>query len=336
MTTDIQYKTQHKAHIYSSMAADLGEKLSVITDHELTPFVQTEINHIIPRLYDLISRRLRVAIANNMASFENTPRQLEQHLLHDDDYNVAVPLILHSPRLKLQDIEALLAKAGDETATALATRPDLTDKHMLKIAYMGVRQASNNLAINPHIILSEQALNLLVKQDLSSDAADALLLRKELPIELIWPLTQHAAYNIIRYLSHVTNVNQDMLKDLVTRSLTQFRHQSVALRAALMPHPRNLIRDYRLQRSVSLIYRLTQETGLAPELVSSFLKRQKAVQIAILYKAINWTVQDLNDTVAPFDARKQEDALFFFNVLTKQKAQGVLYQWINMTSSHPT
>jgi uncharacterized protein (DUF2336 family) len=121
---------------------------------------------------------VRRVIAEVFARSPTAPRHIVFSLAHDVT-EVALPVLLFSPRLTDPDLSALLGIRGEKEQSAIAARARISGGLAREIAGRCSATACTILARNPDTRLREGVLDMLIQRHGESDAVRAALLDRE-------------------------------------------------------------------------------------------------------------------------------------------------------------
>ena len=174
---------------------------------------------ILGRLLEKAPLDDRIAVANQVAPLERTPRRVAL-LLANDEFVVASPVLEQSPALTDADLLKVICTRGDQHRVAIARRPTLTELITDVLIERGNMEVLITLTENQGACISEDGfLGLAGKVTENTALGEALSLRSELPA--------HIAKRIVAVLSSKARGRLDWLLHRDKEQATQIVRHAV-------------------------------------------------------------------------------------------------------------
>jgi len=148
---------------------------------------------VLCRLVVEIESKARAEMAQVMAPVANAPAELMRKLAHDDDIEVAGPVIAKSTRLQENELVELAQTKSQAHLAALAGRKDIGEAVTDVLVRRGNPEVVRNVADNTSAKLSEGSFSTLVKRaEDDSDLAEKVGARSDIPAHLFRDLLVRA------------------------------------------------------------------------------------------------------------------------------------------------
>lgn len=148
---------------------------------------------VLCRLVIEIEAKARAEMAKSLAPIPNAPTELMRKLAHDDDIEVARPVLTQSPRLKETDLVELASTKGQAHLVAIAARGGIGEAVTDVLVRRGDSEVVRNVADNRTARLSEGGFSALVRRaEGDDDLAEKVGQRPDIPPHLFRDLLVRA------------------------------------------------------------------------------------------------------------------------------------------------
>lgn len=227
--------------------------------------LQDQVVQSLHRLVADEAVRVRVAIAEVLKDLPQAPHDLVLKLARDIAVTVAEPVIRLSPLLTDDDLLGLLATAPAAiTATAVARRPDLSERVTQAIAAGCDAPAIEALLLNRSSAISEAALDALIARSAGHVGWQAPLVRRpRLPATAARALAEIICAQLLAELAKRTDHPPGLALELTTRLKARLSH---AVQAEATARPG-------LQDAMRIAHTLENEGILTEDTVVSAAQR---------------------------------------------------------------
>ncbi len=137
---------------------------------------------VIGRLADEIETKARVELSNRLAPIANAPVNVVRDLAHDDEIDVAAPVISQSTRLSDQDIVEIAQNKSQDHLLAITARPQIGETITDVLVARGNQRVVRAVARNDKAKFSEFGFTTLVQRSEGDDVlAERVGLRRDIP-----------------------------------------------------------------------------------------------------------------------------------------------------------
>jgi uncharacterized protein (DUF2336 family) len=203
-------------------------------------------DQVVQSLHHLVADeavRVRIAIAEVVKDMPQAPHDLVLKLARDIAVPVAEPVIRLSPLLTDDDLLGLLATLPAAiTATAVARRPDLSERVTSAIAACDDVPAIEALLLNRSSAISEAALDDLIARSAGHIGWQAPLVRRpRLPATAARALAEIICIELLAELAKRENLPAGLAMELSTRLKVRLSH-TVQTEASAKPGPQDALR----------------------------------------------------------------------------------------------
>src|SRR6188474_1217164 len=148
---------------------------------------------VLCRLIVEIETKARAEMAHTMAPLANAPAELIRQLAHDDDIEVAGPVLTKSTRLQETELVELARTKGQAHLAVLAGRKDIGEAITDVLVRRGDTEVMRNVADNQSARLSEGGFSALVKRaEGDGELAEKVGQRPDIPPHLFRDLLVRA------------------------------------------------------------------------------------------------------------------------------------------------
>ena len=154
------------------------------SEGELSPEVRALIDQILTGLIKHVESEIRAKVANRLSSLKTAPLELTR-LLANDNIEIALPILHHSPVLTDRDLIAIVETKTPEHREAIAKRPELPGNVCAALAKSKEPKAVEALLANMGAVIPREVFADLVALSKAIETVrKPLLSRKELPKDL--------------------------------------------------------------------------------------------------------------------------------------------------------
>ena len=144
----------------------------------------SRVEHALIRVLDDPSDIVRHAVSTALAGEETAPRSLV-HLLANDRFFVAAPILKHSPVLTCAQLVDLVALGGEDVQAAIAARPWVSVSVAAAIGEIGGLEACLALLSNANADILEDTLRRIASRfGKNARMRETLLAWSDLPIDI--------------------------------------------------------------------------------------------------------------------------------------------------------
>ncbi len=148
---------------------------------------------VLCRLVVEIEAKARAEMSRTLAPINNAPTELMKKLAHDEDIEVAGPVLAESPRLKDTDLVELAQTKGQAHLAAIAGRSGIGEAITDVLVRRGDTDVVRNVAHNQTAKLSEGGFSALVRRaEGDGDLAETVGQRHDIPPHLFRDLLVRA------------------------------------------------------------------------------------------------------------------------------------------------
>jgi uncharacterized protein (DUF2336 family) len=148
---------------------------------------------ILCRLVEEIETKVRAEMSKDLSPIANAPTELMRKFAHDDEIEVAGPVLAQSPRLMETDLVELAETKGQAHLAVIAGRSGIGEAVTDVLVRRGDQKVVRNVADNQSARLSEGGFSLLLQRaDDDSDLAEKVGTRPDIPPHLFRDLLVRA------------------------------------------------------------------------------------------------------------------------------------------------
>ena len=221
---------------------------------------------VLGRLIVEMETKAKAELSQRLAPVSNAPRQVVRTLAHDDDIDVAGPVLTRSERLGESDLVEVARTKGQEHLLAISERRPIGKAVTDVLVRRGDRQVARMVAANKQAELSETGFTSLVQRaGRDGILAEKVALRPDIPPHLFQQLVTQATQVVReRLLATVKAQNQPE----ITRVLERLSGEARAARPQ---------RDY--TRAQQVVLALQRANRLDERGVSAFIKAGRAEEV---------------------------------------------------------
>jgi uncharacterized protein (DUF2336 family) len=302
---------------------------------------------VLCRLVMEIETKARAEMARTLAPVSNAPVHLMKRLAHDEEIEVAAPVLAGSPRLQDSDLIELANTKGQGHLAAIAGRSGIGEAVTDVLVRRGDSGVVRNVADNQSAKLSQNGFSALVlRAEGDGDLAEKVGQRPDIPPHLFRDLLVRATAVVqTRLLASAkpeTRAEVQRVLDKVSKELSKtapVRNYAVALRVMREMHEAGHLGETELaemaeaKRFEDTVAALSLLGGVAVETVDRLMAGDRPDPILILCKAAGYgwpTVRAI--MLSRPDARNTsslalEGAFANFEKLSPATAQRVVRFW---------
>ncbi len=121
---DLKSLAENRASFARNALFDRVAGMLFESEGELSPEVRTLIDQILTGLIHQVEADVRKRVAGRLANLESAPRELVK-LLASDEFEIAAPILYHSPVLTTEDLIAIVNAKSPEHREAIAKRANV-------------------------------------------------------------------------------------------------------------------------------------------------------------------------------------------------------------------
>ena len=148
---------------------------------------------VLCRLVVEIETKARAEMSRSLAPIANAPGELMRQLAHDDNIEVAGPVIAQSPRLEETDLVSIARTKGQAHLFAISGRDGIGEAVTDVLVRRGDTEVMRNVADNQSAKLSEGGFSALVRRaEGDGDLAEKVGARADIPAHLFRDLLVRA------------------------------------------------------------------------------------------------------------------------------------------------
>ena len=182
MFTELKYLAEERS---SEKRLDLLRKISDLFFAGIDMHSEAEtslFNEVIERVVDQISRDAKIDVATNLATLPGFPLPVVRKLAHDDDIEIARPVIRGALGLTDLDLIDIGRKASDRHLDAIAGRAPLSEAVTDVLIERGTREVVHTVSSNHDAAFSPWGMDELVGKARDDDGLQHILVeRSDLP-----------------------------------------------------------------------------------------------------------------------------------------------------------
>jgi len=157
---------------------------------------------VICRLAETIESKARAELAQRLAPVTNAPLGIVRRLAHDDEIDVASPILTHSPRLTDADLLAVAAGNSQERLLAISKRATLSEHVSDELVARGNRDVVISVTRNEGARFSDTGYGTLLDKSIDDEVlAICVGLRKDIPREHFRTLISRASERVLQKLT---------------------------------------------------------------------------------------------------------------------------------------
>jgi uncharacterized protein (DUF2336 family) len=157
---------------------------------------------VISRLADKIETRARAELANRLASVENAPPVTIRNLAYDEEAEVAIPVLTHSPRLSDEDLITIAKRNHQPRMLAISKRATVSESISDVLVSRGNREVVLSVTQNEGARFSDTSYGTLVRKSLDDDVlAICVGMRKDIPRQHFQTLISKASQVVFEKLA---------------------------------------------------------------------------------------------------------------------------------------
>jgi uncharacterized protein (DUF2336 family) len=223
---------------------------------------------VLVHLIQRIEARARVELSATLAPLANAPIEVVRRLAHDDEVDVATPVLTRSARLTESDLISVARSKGQGHLLAISGRSSLSEALTDVLVERGDHQVSHRLARNSGARFSEGGLSSLAERA-AGDAtlAETLAARIDLPLLMLQQL-----------LARATDVVRSRLLALASPEKRDQIHEALASISNRISHEVDKPRDFRASETV--VQQLNRSGKLNEQVLADFINERKYEETA--------------------------------------------------------
>jgi len=170
MSATLSLMDDLEAAVQSGTSERRVETLRRVTDLFLaTPAQLTSeqigvFDAVLMRLTARVETKARAELARRLAPIDRSPGEVVRQLAHDDEIDVAGPVLAQSKELTTQDLVSIAQKKGQSHLLAIASRPAVETQVTDVLVDRGNRDVISRLATNEGATFSETGYGEMVKR----------------------------------------------------------------------------------------------------------------------------------------------------------------------------
>jgi uncharacterized protein (DUF2336 family) len=302
---------------------------------------------VLCRLVVEIETKARAEMSKSLAPIANAPTELMRRLAHDDDIEVAGPVISQSVRLRETDLVDLAQTMGQAHLKAIAGRGGIGEAVTDVLVARGDTEVMRNVADNQSARLSDGGFSTLVRRvEGDGDLEERVGARPDIPARLFRDLLMRASAVVQQRLlagaKPETRAEIQRVLDKITAELsksTPVRDYTAAQRVVLDMHQAGRLGETGLasfardRKFEEMVASLSLLCGVPIETADRLMSGDRPDPILILCKAAGygWTTARTIITARPgskgTSAPALDAAFANFEKLSPSTAQRVVRFW---------
>jgi len=302
---------------------------------------------VLCRLIVEIETKARAEMAHTMAPLANAPAELIRQLAHDDDIEVAGPVLTKSTRLQETELVELARTKGQAHLAVLAGRKDIGEAITDVLVRRGDTEVMRNVADNQSAKLSEGGFSALVKRaEGDGELAEKVGQRPDIPAHLFRDLLVRATAVVQQRLLHAAKPEtRNEIQRVLEKISKEFddgapaRDYAAASRAIIALHQTGSLGETELaefakdKKFEEMVAALAVLSGVPIETADRLMAGDRPDPILILCKAAgySWTTARAIIMARPSakgtSAPALDAAFANFDKLSPSTAQRVVRFW---------
>ena len=178
---DLKSLAENRAGFARSALFDRVAALLFESEGELTPDVRALIDQILTGLIGQVEADVRKKVASRLANLETAPYQLIK-VLANDTFEIAAPILYHSPVLTTQDLIDIVRAKSPEHREAIARRSNVPEDVVAALVAAGDAPVIEALLANVGAVIPRAVFHDLVALAKATDSLRKPLVdRRDLP-----------------------------------------------------------------------------------------------------------------------------------------------------------
>ncbi len=322
--------------------------LFLATPAQLTTEQIGVFDEVLTRLTERVETKARAELARRLAPLDRSPGEVIRRLAHDDEIDVAGPVLSQSKELTTQDLVSIARLKGQSHLLAIANRAEVETQVTDVLVDRGNRDVIRRLATNEGAAFSAAGYGTMVKRAEDDEGlSETLGRRADIPPALFRELLSRATEAVrARLLAAIGPERQDALKAVLSdvsqdlaqeesaqRDIAGAQRRVEAMKEAKRLDENALAQFARQNKYDEAIAALAQLCGAPFELIDRLLANPRNDALLIPCKAagLGWpTVRVLLEMRGKRHALSEHDASEVaaeFKKLSPQTAARVLRFW---------
>ncbi|MDZ4739007.1 MAG: DUF2336 domain-containing protein [Alphaproteobacteria bacterium] len=181
---DLKSLAENRASFARSALFDRVAGMLFESEGELSPEVRTLIDQILTGLIHQVEADVRKKVAGRLANLESAPRELVK-LLASDEFEIAAPILYHSPVLTTEDLIAIVKAKSPEHREAIAKRANVPPDVVSALVAVKEPRVIESLLANSGAVIPRAVFHDLVAlAERTSSLCKPLTERRDLPKDL--------------------------------------------------------------------------------------------------------------------------------------------------------
>ncbi len=181
---DLKSLAENRASFARSALFDRVAGMLFESEGELSPEVRGLIDQILTGLIHQVESDVRKKVAGRLANLESAPRELIK-LLASDEFEIAAPILYHSPVLTTEDLIAIVNAKSPEHREAIAKRANVpADVVRALVAVKEPRVIETLLANSGAVIPRAVFHDLVALAERTNSLCKPLTERRDMPKDL--------------------------------------------------------------------------------------------------------------------------------------------------------
>jgi uncharacterized protein (DUF2336 family) len=300
---------------------------------------------VLCRLVSEIESKARAEMARSLAPVANAPSDLMRQLAHDDDIDVAGPVIAQSPRLAETDLVDIARTKGQAHLFAISGRRDLGEAVTDVLVRRGDPEVVRNVADNKTAKLSDGGYTALVRRaEADGVLAEKVGMRADIPPRLFRELLVRATAVVQqRLLAAARPETKAEIQRVLDKVSSEFeapvRDYSAAMNAVLELHKAGELVETRLaefakdKQFEETIASLSVMCNIPVEVADRLISGDRPDPVLILCKAFGYgwntarAIISSRPTLRGTSPHALDAAFAHFEKLSPATAQRVVRFW---------
>lgn len=267
-----------------------------LSDEQVSVF-----DDVILRLSSTIESRARIELSERLAPVDNSPIQTVRNLAHDENIEVAGPVLSNSTRLEDSDLLAIARSRGQQHLMAISVRSSISEDVTDVLVNRGDQNVVHSVASNQGANFSDSGYRALVNR--SKDDArlqETVGLRKDIPPQHFRALVAQATDVVRRKLmtagaggEKLNKVLGEVAQDVAQEAGAAQRNYGAALQSITTLRGKGRLNEADLQsfaRSGKLeevVCMLSAMVGVSIDVVDRLMFGDRVDPVLIMCKSIN-------------------------------------------------
>jgi uncharacterized protein (DUF2336 family) len=262
---------------------------------------------VLMHLIDVVEKEAKCELGRLLAPVDNAPAKTIHYLAHNDDIEVAAPVLVRSSKLSDDDLVDIANTKGQDHLAAIARRPVLVTAVTDAIVERGSREVIHGLVGNAGASFSNTGFATLAARAEGDDAlAEEVGMRLDMPLDLLRQLMAKASEAVQQRLSAyapmdtraeihrvVTAISDDVVRHAtITKNFAQAREMVAALKASGRFNESSVLEFAKMGRNEEMIVGLSVLCDVSVALIDRLLASPRHDGLLIACKAadLRWFV----------------------------------------------